>query len=205
MGHPNPHKQWLTIVVAQRVLRDCKQRVEEGKTELLQEIARVASRPIGTAVVQSSGAQKAKQEGYAVLQEHGQAGIEAMRVVGGDAAANLCVVDTIHYRFSHVSFPSGWSTSKQPTPATAAQPTAPPPLRCALHAGKTPRRQWRGTWPWQRARRRSSTTWSATSKRATATRTRFSLRTWQHKWSNCGAWRVLFFFLACVDNGSHCL
>lgn len=91
MEHPNPHKQWLTIVVAQRVLRDCKQRVEEGKAELLQEIARVASRPVGTAVVQSSGAQKAKQEGYAVLQEHGQAGIEAMRVVGGDAAANLLV------------------------------------------------------------------------------------------------------------------
>lgn len=105
MEHPNPHKQWLTIVVAQRVLRDCKERVEQGKAELLQEVARVAARPVGTAVVQSSGAQKAKQEGYAVLQEHGQAGIDAMRAVGGDAAANL-YVDTVgthprHARHTH--------------------------------------------------------------------------------------------------------
>ncbi len=91
MHDPNPHKQWLTIVVAQRVLRDCKERMQGGKADLLLEVAHIAAKPIGTTVVNASAAQKSKQEAFSVLQEHGEAGIEAMREAGGPAAVNLLV------------------------------------------------------------------------------------------------------------------
>ncbi|GLC49356.1 hypothetical protein PLESTB_000210800 [Pleodorina starrii] len=74
----NPHKQWLAVLLVGRVMRDCSAALAPHQEELLQEVARVMTRP----AKQDSGAGKTtRQAAKELLRSYGRAGTSAFRAV----------------------------------------------------------------------------------------------------------------------------
>jgi len=78
----HPQKQFLSVVLTAKVLREANAAVGAYTPELLQEVARVAARPSYS----SPQASRAKQAAMELLRDYGQLGHEAFRQVASASA-----------------------------------------------------------------------------------------------------------------------
>ncbi|GIL75610.1 hypothetical protein Vretimale_15135 [Volvox reticuliferus] len=78
LRNDNPHKQWLTVLLVGRVMRDCAGALGSHQEELLQEVARVMARP---ARQDSSAGRTTRQAAKELLRSYGRRGSIAFRAV----------------------------------------------------------------------------------------------------------------------------
>ncbi|GLI61839.1 hypothetical protein VaNZ11_004346 [Volvox africanus] len=78
LRNDNPHKQWLTVLLVGRVMRDCAGALGSHQEELLQEVARVMARP---ARQDSSAGRTTRQAAKELLRSYGRRGSIAFRAI----------------------------------------------------------------------------------------------------------------------------
>ncbi|KAK9863338.1 hypothetical protein WJX84_001818 [Apatococcus fuscideae] len=79
----NSHKQWLAVLLVQKILQECGQMIAPARSQIIQEVAHIAAKPMNRYSSDLPGQQKAKTAAFSLLRNYGREGQDALRGVAG--------------------------------------------------------------------------------------------------------------------------
>ncbi|KAK9810397.1 hypothetical protein WJX72_010005 [[Myrmecia] bisecta] len=85
----NPHKQWLAVVLVQKILQDCEEAVAPVRSDIMAEVGKIAAKPMNRYGSDLQSQQQAKSAAFNLLRTYGREGQEVLRGVAGLGRTNF--------------------------------------------------------------------------------------------------------------------
>ncbi|KAK9835628.1 hypothetical protein WJX74_004600 [Apatococcus lobatus] len=90
----NSHKQWLAVLLVQKILQECGQMIAPARGQIIQEVAHIAAKPMNRYSSDLPGQQKAKTAAFGLLRNYGREGSDALRGVAGIGRGPMSLGDS---------------------------------------------------------------------------------------------------------------